>query len=76
MNKTSVSPPRYDSTHGQTPLLDLRQALYDMKQQRKIDDVEGTTANRSQMISSILWTCVEWVSGIATAPFPTLSLSL
>ena len=76
LNKTSVSPPRYDSTHGQTPLLDLRQALYDMKQQRKIDDVEGTTANRSQMISSILWTCVEWVSGIATAPFPTLSLSL
>lgn len=76
LNKTDISPARYDSTRGQTPLLDLRHALYDMKQQRRIDDVEGTTVNRAQMISAILWTCVEWVTAIATAPFPTLSLSL
>ncbi|QJI27512.1 toxin [Pseudomonas sp. ADAK18] len=76
LNKTDVSPARYDSTRSKVPLLDLRHALYDMKQQRKIDDVEGTTANRSQMITGILWSCVEWVTAIATAPFPTLSLSL
>lgn len=76
LDKTSASPPRYDSTRAQIPLLDLRQALYDMKLQRKIDDVEGSTVNRLQMITGILWTCVEWVTAIATAPFPTLSLSL
>nr|WP_155581916.1 membrane-targeted effector domain-containing toxin [Pseudomonas spelaei] len=76
LDKTSASPARYDSTRAQSPLLDLRQALYNMKLQRKVDDVEGTTANRSQMIMSIAWTCVEWVTAVATAPFPILSLSL
>lgn len=76
LNKTNTSPARYDSTHRQTPLLDLRRVLYDMQQQRRIDDVEGTTVNRTQMVSGILWTCVEWVTAIATAPFPALSLSL
>jgi len=76
LNKTDISPARYDSTHRQTPLQDLRQTLYNMKQQRRIDDVEGTTSNRTQMITGILWTCVEWVTAVATAPFPTLSLSL
>ncbi|AIG05037.1 type III effector HopAC1 [Pseudomonas fluorescens] len=76
LTKTDASPARYDSTHGLSPLLDLRQALYNMQMQRKIDDVQGTTINRNQMISGLLWTCVEWVTAIATAPFPTLSLSL
>lgn len=76
LNRTDISPPRYDSTREQTPLQDLRRALYDMPLQRKIDDVEGTTNNRTQMVTGILWTCVEWVTSIATAPFPTLSLSL
>lgn len=76
LNKTDTSPVRYDSTHRQPPLQDLRQALYDMPLQRKIDDVQGSTVNRNQMISSILWNCVEWVTAIATAPFPSLSLSL
>ena len=74
LNKTSVSLARYDATR--VPLPDLRQALYNMKLQRKIDDVEGTTVNRLKMITGILWTCVEWVTAIATAPFPVLSLSL
>ncbi|CAM3147169.1 hypothetical protein SAMN04490207_2436 [Pseudomonas gessardii] len=76
LNKTDASPARYDTTRAQPPLLDLRRALYDMKLQRKIDDVEGTTLNRTQMITGILWNCVEWVTAIATAPFPILSLSL
>jgi len=76
LNKTDTSPARYDATRAQPPLLDLRRALYDMKLQRRIDDVEGTTANRTQMITGILWTCVEWVTAIATAPFPIVSLSL
>lgn len=76
LNKTDASPARYDATYRQPPLLDLRQALYNMKLQRKIDDVEGTTVNRTQMITGILWTCVEWVTAVATAPFPILSLSL
>jgi hypothetical protein len=76
LNRTDISPPRYDSTREQTPLQDLRRALYDMPLQRKIDDIEGTTNNRTRMVTGILWTCVEWVTAIATAPFPTLSLSL
>ncbi len=76
LNKTDISPARYDAIRAQMPLPDLRRALYDMKQQRRIDDVEGATTNRTQMISGLLWTCVEWVTAIATAPFPTLSLSL
>ncbi|NMY05120.1 membrane-targeted effector domain-containing toxin [Pseudomonas sp. WS 5059] len=76
LSQTDTSPARYDSTHGQPPLQDLREALYNMPLQRKIDDVQGTTVNRNQMISAILWNCVEWVTAIATAPFPSLSLSL
>ncbi|SDS48003.1 membrane-targeted effector domain-containing toxin [Pseudomonas prosekii] len=75
LNTTTLSPARYDSTRNVAPVPDLRQALYSMKLQRKIDDVNATTVNRSQMISEIVWSCVEWVSAIATAPFPILSLS-
>ena len=75
LDKTSVSPARYDSIRSTAPVLDLRRALYDMKMQRKIDNVAATTLNRTQMIAGILWTCVEWVAAIATAPFPILSLS-
>lgn len=76
INSTSASPARYDSTRALPPIFDLRTALYNMKLQRKIDDVNATTISRSQMISGILWTCVEWVTAIATAPFPVLSLSV
>ncbi|AZF49474.1 membrane-targeted effector domain-containing toxin [Pseudomonas sp. R2-7-07] len=76
LDKTTASPARYDSTRAIPPVLDLRRLLYDMKLQRKIDDVQATTVNRTQMIAGILWTCVEWVSAVATAPFPALSLSL
>ncbi|AZF28451.1 hypothetical protein C4J90_4308 [Pseudomonas sp. R2-60-08W] len=75
LDRTTVSPARYDSTHAQAPLLDLRKDLYNMKLQRIIDDVAATTVNRTHMITEILWTCVEWVTAIATAPFPILSLS-
>jgi len=75
LDTTTVSPARYDSTRSVAVVADMRRALYDMKLQRKIDDVEATTTSRGQMISGILWTCVEWVSAIATAPFPILSLS-
>ncbi len=76
LDKTSVSPARYDTTRGVAPVTDLRQALYNMKLQRKIDDVAATTTSRTQMITGILWTCVEWVAAVATAPFPVLSLSV
>ncbi|TWD49331.1 membrane-targeted effector domain-containing toxin [Pseudomonas sp. SJZ131] len=75
LNKTSVSPARYDPTRNAPVVPDLRHALYNMKLQRKIDNVNATTVNRHQMISGIIWTCVEWVTAIATAPFPILSLS-
>lgn len=75
LDTTTASPARYDATRSIAPLLDLRHTLYDMKVQRKIDDVEATTVNRTQMITGLLWTCVEWVTAIATAPFPILSLS-
>lgn len=75
LDTTSVSPARYDSTHHVPAITDLRYALYDMKLQRKIDDVQATTVNRTQMITGLLWTCVEWVTAIATAPFPIFSLS-
>lgn len=76
LNTTTPSPARYDSTHRVAPVSDLHVALYNMKLQRKIDDVVATTVNRTQMITGILWTCVEWVAAIATAPFPVLSLSV
>ncbi|WP_242205066.1 MULTISPECIES: membrane-targeted effector domain-containing toxin [unclassified Pseudomonas] len=75
IDKTTPSPARYDSTHQQAPISDMRDALYDMKLQRKIDDVHATTSSRAQMIAGLIWTCVEWVTAIATAPFPLLSLS-
>ncbi len=61
---------------AQTQIQDLRREVYDLKLQRTIDDVHATTVNRTQMISGIAWTCVEWVAAIATAPFPVLSLSI
>lgn len=75
LNRTTPSPARYDSTTSVDPVKDLPNVLYDMKLQRKIDDVHATTTSRAQMISSLVWTCVEWVTAIATAPFPLLSLS-
>ena len=76
LNRTTPSPARYDSIHKVAPVHDLHQVLYNMKLQRKIDDVAATTVNRTQMITNILWTCVEWVGAVATAPFPVLSLSV
>ncbi|MFS2198620.1 dermonecrotic toxin domain-containing protein [Pseudomonas sp. Pseusp3] len=76
LDKTTPSPPRYDSTRALPPVPDLRYLLYNMKLQRKIDEVTATTTSRTQMITSILWTCVEFVATIATAPFPVLSLSV
>lgn len=75
LDKTTPSPARYDTTRGVTPVTDLRLALYNMQLQRKLDDVAATTVNRTQMITGILWTCVEWVAAVATAPFPVLSLA-
>ncbi|WP_223547875.1 membrane-targeted effector domain-containing toxin [Pseudomonas sp. A-B-19] len=76
LDKTTPSPPRYDSTRALPPVLDLRRLLYNMKLQRKIDEVTATTTDRTQMITSMLWTCVEFMAAIATAPFPVLSLSV
>lgn len=75
LDKTTSSPPRYDSLEHIAPLTDLRQSLYNMKLQRKIDDVHATTVNRTKMITDILWTCIELVTAVVTAPFPILSLS-
>jgi hypothetical protein len=75
LDKTTPSPARYDSTRAQVPVSDLRQGLYDMKLQRKIDDIHATTTSRAEMIAGLVWTCVEWATAIATAPFPLLSLS-
>jgi hypothetical protein len=76
INRSTPSPPRHAPINRVPPLMDLRHEFYAMRLQRKIDDVTATTVNRTQMISGILWTCVEWVTAIATAPFPALSLSL
>ncbi|WP_395610580.1 membrane-targeted effector domain-containing toxin [Pseudomonas sp. B22129] len=76
INRTTPSPPRHDGTAHISPLSDLRHEFYNMRLQRKIDDVHGTTANRTQMISGILWACIEWVTAVATMPFPVLSLTL
>ena len=76
LNSTDLSLARYDSTERVTPLLDLRHDLYDMKLQRKIDDVAATTVNRTAMIMGLIWSCVESLIAVATAPFPVLSLSL
>ena len=76
IDRTTPSPARYDSTQHLTPLTDLRHEFYNMNLQRKIDDVHATTVNRLQMITGILWTCVEWLTAVATMPFPLLSLTL
>ncbi|OAE13719.1 hypothetical protein AZH11_03825 [Pseudomonas simiae] len=76
IDRTTPSPARHDPIAHATPLADLRHELYNMVLQRKIDDVVATTVNRVEMITGILWTCVELVTAIATIPFPVLSLSL
>ena len=76
IDRTSPSPASHDPIAHVSPLTDLRQALYNMVLQRKIDDVVATTVNRSEKIMGILWTCVELFTGIATIAFPLLSLSL
>lgn len=75
IDRTTPSPPRYDSLARVKPLTDLRHELYNMKLQRRIDNVLATTHSRTQMIMGIVWTCVEWTAAIATAPFPVLSLA-
>ncbi|TDV51806.1 hypothetical protein EDF87_102317 [Pseudomonas helmanticensis] len=75
LDRTTSSTACYDSTHAVVPVSDLRQGLYNMKLQRKIDDVKATTKSRAEMISGLAWMCVEWFTAIATAPFPLLSLS-
>ena len=76
LNKTTPSPARYDSTRAVAAVSDLRTVLYDMKLQRRIDDVNATTTtSRAEMIAGLVWTSVEWFTAIATAPFPLLSLS-
>ncbi len=76
IDRTTPSPARYDRTTSDTTLTDLRNDLYNMVLQRKIDDVIATTVNRTEMIMGILWMCVELVTAIATIPFPVLSLGL
>jgi len=76
LNSTDLSLARYDSTERVAPVLDLRHLLHDMKLQRKIDDVAATTLNRTDMIMGLIWSCLEPLIAIATAPFPVLSLSL
>lgn len=75
LNKITPSPARYDSTHAVAAVSDLRFALYNMKLQRRIDDVDATTTSRAGMIASLVWITVELLTAIATAPFPLLSLS-
>ncbi|TKJ70295.1 toxin [Pseudomonas sp. CFBP13508] len=75
LNISMPSPARYDSTRSVKPVSDLRTALYNMKLQRRIDNVHATTTSRTEMIAGLIWTSVEWVLAIATAPFPLLSLS-
>ena len=76
INRTTPSPARHDVIARVPPLTDLPREFYNMSLQRKIDDVLATTVNRTQMITGILWTCVEWVTAIATIPFPALSLAV
>lgn len=75
LNKTTPSVAHYDSTRSVAPVSDVRYALYDMKLQRKIDDVHATTVNRNEMIMGLIWTSIEFATAIATMPFPLLSLS-
>ncbi|CRN03552.1 hypothetical protein [Pseudomonas sp. 34 E 7] len=76
IDRTTPSLARYDRTTPDTTLTDLRNDVYNMVLQRKIDDVTATTVNRTEMIMGIVWTCVELVTTIATIPFPVLSLGL
>lgn len=75
LDKTTPSVARHDPITHVAPLADIRRELFDLKLQRKIDDVHATTVNRTQMIMGILWTCVEWVAAVITVPFPLWSLS-
>ncbi|MFG6207977.1 dermonecrotic toxin domain-containing protein [Pseudomonas retamae] len=75
LNKSTPSPARYDATPATAAVSDLRSALYNMKLQRRIDNVHATTTSRAEMIAGLIWTSVEWLAAIATAPFPLLSLS-
>jgi len=75
IDKTTFSIPRYDSTRSVPVVTDMRYALYNMKLQRKIDDVHATTVSHAQMISNLLWSCIEWGVAIATIPFPVWSLA-
>ncbi|GAB5336120.1 dermonecrotic toxin domain-containing protein [Pseudomonas fluorescens] len=76
IDRTTPSPARHDPIATVVPLTDLRHEIYNMVLQRKIDDVAATTVNRTEMITGILWACVELATAIATVPFPVLSLSL
>ena len=76
IDRTTPSPARYDRITPDTTVSDPRNDFYNMVLQRKIDDVVATTVNRTEMITGILWTCVELVTAIATIPFPVLSLGL
>ncbi|HEX4547563.1 membrane-targeted effector domain-containing toxin [Pseudomonas sp.] len=75
IDKTTFSIARYDSTRSVPVVTDMRYALYNMKLQRKIDNVHATTVSQAQMISNLLWSCVEWAVAIATIPFPVWSLA-
>ncbi|PTT28580.1 toxin [Pseudomonas sp. HMWF021] len=75
IDSTTFSIPRYDATRSVPVVTDMRYALYNMKLQRKIDDVHATTISQAQMISNLLWSCVEWAVAIATIPFPVWSLA-
>lgn len=76
IDRTTPSPARYDRITPDTTVSDPRNDFYNMVLQRKIDDVVASTVNRTEMITGILWTCVELVTAIATIPFPVLSLGL
>lgn len=76
LDRTTPSPARHDAITHIAPLRDLRHEFYNMPLQRQIDDVEATTVNRTQMIGKLIWTTVEWVTAVATIPFPALSLTL
>ncbi|MGU9828599.1 membrane-targeted effector domain-containing toxin [Pseudomonas sp. LF242] len=76
LDRSHPSPGRYDPISRETVVINLRQALYDAKLQRKIDDVEATSVNRAHMIMDLVWSVIEPLVAVATAPYPVLSLSL
>ncbi|VVO28985.1 membrane-targeted effector domain-containing toxin [Pseudomonas fluorescens] len=76
LTAADLSVPRYDPITRETVVFDLLQPLYNAKLQRKIDNVQATTVNRQQMIMDLLWSCLEPLVAIATAPYPVLSLGV